>query len=63
MFKANENPDGDQESFGYREALAEMIVQLTVAEQRRLEAERASRRAQRRRRPALLDERGLALAR
>ena len=62
MSTGNENADGRGEAFGYREALAEVIADLTASEHRRLEAERAAQRARRQRRPALLDERGLALA-
>jgi len=50
------------EPFGYREALAQVIAELTAAELKRLEAERAVWRARCRRRSRLLDERGLALA-
>jgi hypothetical protein len=62
MSTGNENPDRHGEVFGYREALAEVIADLTACERRRLEAERAVQRARWQRRPALLDARGLALA-
>ena len=62
MFTGNENPDSHGEPYGYHEALAEVIAQLTVSEQRQLEGERAARRKRYQRRSALLDERGLALA-
>lgn len=50
------------EPFGYREALAQVIAELTAAELNRLEERRAAWRARCRRRSLLLDERGLALA-
>ncbi len=51
-----------EQSFGYREAVAQVIAELAAAEVKRLEAERAAGRTRCRRRSMLLDERGLALA-
>ena len=59
--KSTISPRKGDENFGYREALAEVTAQLAASEQRRVEAERAARRASWRRGPALLDARGLAL--
>ena len=49
-------------SFGYREALDEVLADLTATERRRVQAERAARLARYRRRSVLVDPRGLALA-
>jgi hypothetical protein len=46
-------------SFGYREALAEVLADLTAREIKRLEAERAARRARWQRPARLIDDRGL----
>jgi hypothetical protein len=51
-----------EEPFGYREALAQVIADLTESEAKRLEVERAVWRACCQRRSTLVDERGLALA-
>ncbi len=51
-----------EQSFGYREAVAQVIAELAAAEVKRLEAERAAWRVRGQRRSGLLDERGLALA-
>ena len=50
------------EAFGYREALAQVIAELTASEATRREDERAVWRARCRRRSLLVDDRGLALA-
>jgi hypothetical protein len=54
-------PTGE-EPFGYREALAHVIAELTAAKAKGLEAERAAWRARCQRRSVLLDDQGLALA-
>jgi hypothetical protein len=59
---SNESARTRDETFGYREALAEVIAELAASERRRAEAERAARRARWQRRSVLLDGRGLALA-
>lgn len=46
--------------FGYREALSEVLADLTAREIKRLEAERAARRARWQRPARLIDDRGLA---
>ena len=60
MSTSNENPQTRERAFGYPEALAEVIADLTASEASRLEAERAARRTRWPRRPVLLDERGVA---
>ena len=62
MSTSNESARTRGETFGYPEALAEVIAELAASERRRVEAERAARRARWQRRSVLLDERGLALA-
>ena len=42
MSRSNENPQTRERAFGYSEALAEVIADLTASEARRLEAERAA---------------------
>jgi hypothetical protein len=58
--RSNENPQTRERAFGYPEALAEVIADLTASEARRLEAERAARRTRWPCRSVLLDERGVA---
>ena len=62
MSTNNDQPRQSAEAFGYRGALAEVTAELAALNARRLDAERAARRARWERRPVLLDERGLALA-
>jgi hypothetical protein len=62
MLDTNDHALTVKASFGYREAIAQVTVELAAAEINRLETERAAWRARCRRRSVLLDDRGLALA-
>jgi len=60
VLATDDSPAAIPIGFGYREALAEVIADLTAREIERLEAERGARRARWQRPARLIDDRGLA---